>query len=349
MFRIHEDKFLVRKSRMTTRLEAFWDKHYKKCVIICYWLLGLCNNFAYVIMLSAANDILAVDEKNITDHYITTNATTPIYDQNFRQKVSISNKTNKYDCNDLSTGTILIADIIPGIISKFIAPFFMHKMKYSYRLVVVVLANIASFLLVALVPSEIKWLIFVGVGSASFASSLGEITFLSMTTLYSRSLSIAGWASGTGAAGFIGSFGYAGLTSIGLSPRSTMLSMLVIPVLMTFSYIMLPSIEFASSRTNRDLDDYSATDHDDDKNSDTISVSSSEGLISTTSSANRRNYSACNCMKKIVETLRITRPLLKYMIPLFFVYFAEYFINQGLFELLYFPDSFVKEHNLQYR
>ncbi len=37
------------------------------------------------------------------------------------------------------------------------------------------------------------------------------------------------------------------------------------------------------------------------------------------------------------------------MLPLFLVYISEYFINQGLFELLYFKDSFIKEHKLQYR
>lgn len=29
--------------------------------LIAYWLLGLCNNYAYVIMLSAAHDILSED------------------------------------------------------------------------------------------------------------------------------------------------------------------------------------------------------------------------------------------------------------------------------------------------
>ena len=29
--------------------------------LIAYWLLGLCNNYAYVIMLSAAHDILSHD------------------------------------------------------------------------------------------------------------------------------------------------------------------------------------------------------------------------------------------------------------------------------------------------
>lgn len=29
--------------------------------LVAYWLLGLCNNYAYVIMLSAAHDILSED------------------------------------------------------------------------------------------------------------------------------------------------------------------------------------------------------------------------------------------------------------------------------------------------
>jgi len=44
-------------------------------------------------------------------------------------------------------------------------------------------------------------LIFVGVGCASVSTTFGEITFLSLTTFYSRKLSLLGWGSGTGAAG----------------------------------------------------------------------------------------------------------------------------------------------------
>ena len=161
------------------QLERFWDKHFSVFVVVSYWILGLCNNFAYVIMLSAAHDILSPSNK-------TANATTP------------TNKTNKYDCNDLSTGTILLADIIPGICIKLVAPFFVHKIKYSYRVFLVVVVNACSFLLVALTPSDLQWLIFLGVCCASFSSSFGEITFLSMSTLYSRKLSISGWSSGPG-------------------------------------------------------------------------------------------------------------------------------------------------------
>ena len=163
------------------QLEKYWDRHFSVFVIVSYWILGLCNNFAYVIMLSAAHDILSPTNKTNN-----TNNTIP------------SNKTNKYDCNDLSTGAILLADIIPGICIKLVAPFFVHKIKYSYRVCLVVIVNACSFLLVALTPSDLQWLIFLGVCCASFSSSFGEITFLSLSTLYSRRLSITGWSSGTG-------------------------------------------------------------------------------------------------------------------------------------------------------
>ena len=39
------------------------------------------------------------------------------------------------------------------------------------------------------------------------------------------------WATGTGLAGVAGSLGYAGLTMV-MSPRNTVLSMVVVPVLM---------------------------------------------------------------------------------------------------------------------
>ena len=167
---------------MKQRLESIWSQHYALVVVLSYWFLGLCNNFAYVIMLSAAHDILSPSSNK------TNNGTTP----------PVSNKTNKYDCNDLSTGTILLADIIPGICIKLVAPFFVHRIKYSYRVVLVVIVNACSFLLVALTPTDLKWLIFLGVCCASFSSSFGEITFLSLSTLYSRNLSISGWSSGTG-------------------------------------------------------------------------------------------------------------------------------------------------------
>jgi len=291
--------------------ETLWINHFKKLVVISFWLLGLCNNFAYVIMLSAANDILS--SKNDTNSTVSTNT------------------TNKYDCNDLSTGTILLADILPGLLIKLIAPLFAHKIKYKLRVLMIVLINICSFLLVALVPSDYQWLIFFGVACASISASFGEITFLSLSTFYDSNMSLSGWSSGTGASGLIGSFAYAGLTSLGLKPRDTILSMLFVPFLMGFSYFILPS-----NNQKEDIDDNNVSNEQEE----TKSLIKNEPIFINTSVTD---------VKSDNNFLKILKPLLKYMLPLFLVYISEYFINQGLFELLYFKDSFIKEHKLQYR
>lgn len=100
---------------------------------------------------------------------------------------------------------------------------------------------------------------------------------------------------------------------------------------MGISYIMLPTVEFARAMNYQDLENSNSTD----------SLVSAQSPVVNNSTKRYEN--------KFIQNLMLLRPLAKYMIPLFLVYFAEYFINQGLFELLYFKDSFIKEHKLQYR
>ncbi len=58
------------------------------CMNFTYFrLLGLCNNFGYVIMLSAAHDILKEETGNTTTQNASHNATNP-----------------RFDCNPVSTG-----------------------------------------------------------------------------------------------------------------------------------------------------------------------------------------------------------------------------------------------------
>jgi hypothetical protein len=41
--------------KMMKKLEYLWTQYFSFFVIGSYWFLGLCNNFAYVIMLSGKN------------------------------------------------------------------------------------------------------------------------------------------------------------------------------------------------------------------------------------------------------------------------------------------------------
>lgn len=86
-----------------------------------FWLLGLCNNFAYVVMLSAAHDIL----KQQGSH----NSTSPT-----PSTVALDvegGKISRYDCSPVSTAAVLLADILPTLMIKFSAPFFVHNLPYG--------------------------------------------------------------------------------------------------------------------------------------------------------------------------------------------------------------------------
>ena len=111
----------------------------------------------------------------------------------------------------------------------------------------------------------------------------------------------------------LGSFGYAVLTSIGLTPRDTILIMLFIPVLMAISYVTLPSIEFAKARYRKDDDDL-------------INNEEEEPDLPSNDSPIQINLSVDDSvMGKFKSKLKILRPLLKYMIPLFIVYWVILF------------------------
>jgi battenin len=115
--------------------------------------------------------------------------------------------------------------------------------------------------------------------------------------------------------------------------------MLFIPVLMAVSYILLPTVEFAKSRFYEEIDDAS----------DQITTSRTSSNDSINSAEQKTNEINTTSENGFINKIKLIRPLLKYMIPLFLVYFAEYFINQGLFELLFFKNAFIKDHKLQYR
>ena len=274
---------------------------YKKN-LIGFWFLGLFNNYSFVIMLSAAHDLIHDNENtdtNVTD---------------------VSSSNNTRDCNELSTGTILLADEIPAIIIKLFAPFL--ALWISVRVSAVVIFSCLSFIIVSFSRSNPVTLL--GVVCASLSSGLGEVSFLAFTHQFSEPV-ISAWSSGTGAAGVIGAGSYALMTSLGLSPQQTVLVMLVVPggLAVTFWCLLEPS---RSSDQQTEYRPLAQSEHEEDLNRQ----SPEQSALS------------------FVEKITIIRSLLKYMIPLGAVYFFEYLINQGLFELLYFPGTFLS-HSQQYR
>ncbi|KAF9092116.1 battenin CLN3 protein [Mortierella sp. AD031] len=147
---------------------------------IAFFIFGDINNLIYVVILSAAVDL-------------------------------VGSKVPK--------GVVLLADITPSLLIKTVAPYFVHKVPYTIRVVFCAFLSFSAVVLIAQADSISVRLL--GVMMASLSSGLGELTFLMLSSFY-RLQMVSAWSSGTGGAGLLGALLFLALTSwIGLSiPRT---------------------------------------------------------------------------------------------------------------------------------
>jgi battenin len=224
------------------------------------------------------------------------------------------------------TGVVLLCNIIPSLIIKLTAPFFMHLIPYNLRVISIALFAILSFQIVAWFRSV--WVKMIGVCVGSLSSGIGEITFLAMSSFYHRN-TISAWSSGTGAAGIVGSFSYLLLRSwMNLTEFQTLLVVTPLPLLILLSVFLLMSGDHArngflsrgnsnSNSKKRKMDDLEETNE---------------------------SYGDITFMDRIQHLI----PLLKYMVPLFVVYYSEYLINQSVAPNLKFKTGIITKDNYVY-
>ncbi|KAK7938357.1 hypothetical protein WMY93_001683 [Mugilogobius chulae] len=289
------------------------------------WILGAGHvyNFAYVVMLSAAHDILKKQE--------THNSTASASSGHGLLSGNSSSNSSLYDCNPTSTAAVLLADILPTLFIKMSAPFFIHKVPYErscfrFRVLLCALTAAASFLVVSF--SSALWMSFLGVVLASISAGLGELSFLALTVYFSRDV-VGGWSSD-------------GRHSTGHTAHHARRTRRHVAKLLRPAGPSLRSAQWRTSDSDprstgqcpeetRGLMD-SAEEEDDSDDKTTASATGSRASEPLSFS----------------EKLLVMKGLLRFVLPLGLVYFAEYFINQGLMELLYFPGSFLS-HAEQYR
>ncbi|XP_033114479.1 battenin-like [Anneissia japonica] len=369
--------------------------------VIAFFFLGLCNNFCYGIMLSAAFDILS--EKPLPSTVSPTSPPTTWASTISSSNLTTSGSLNYKDCNKVSTGAILLADVFPSLIAQSTAPLYFEYVSYNPMVVLSIGLAAASLLIVSF--SKMLPISLLGVVCASAGSGLGEFFFLSLSSYFDKSVMI-GYSSGTGASGVLFSLSYVLLTSVlGFSPRESILIVLVVPAIHFIVYFFLltkrPSKK--SSQSKKRLNDSSAdksvnqtqshlpgVEQNKTLGDNTVSpqsvlpeygrngslldnsvISSQSNLLDDGLNEPEVDFSInspqskqpeCGSSEPVVEKItkscrltskekrRAVKPLLfKYMIPLATVYLAEYLVNQGLFELLYFPALSWLNHDDQYR
>ncbi|EGV63592.1 batten's disease protein Cln3 [Yamadazyma tenuis ATCC 10573] len=175
-----------------------------RLIFISFLGFGLLNNILYVVILSAAVDL-------------------------------VGSQTPK--------AVVLLSDILPAFIIKLFAPFFIHMIPYQTRIwSLVFLSSIGMLVISFSAETSISSKIF-GICMASLSSGLGELTFLQLTHYFTEVYSIGGFSMGTGLAGLGGSFIFLLLTNIlGLSTSTTLLIFSIIPLgFIGLFYFVLPS------------------------------------------------------------------------------------------------------------
>lgn len=259
--------------------------------------VGLINNVLYVVILSAAQDLVG---------------------------------------SGVPKGLVLLADVLPSFVTKLIAPYFIDRVPYAIRIPLFAFISSAGMLMLALTPPDTSVASkMVGVMLASLSSGGGELSFLGLTHYYGH-MSLAAWGSGTGAAGLLGAGLYVLLTDwLGFSVRNSLLASAYLPVVMLISFfLVLPRRVLREAAKARD---YQLLREDDEATSHPVggtpAVHAASSLLApgpavvvTAPSDASRDVSP-----RIADQLRRAKSLVfPYMLPLFLVYLAEYVINQGV-------------------
>ena len=197
-------------------------------------------------------------------------------------------------------GVVLLADVLPSFLTKLCAPYFIHVVPYSVRIITFAALSTAGMLVICFTQSfsdgdsiATKML---GVVLASLSSGAGELSFLGLTHFYGTQ-SLAAWGSGTGAAGLVGAGAYAlATTSMGFSVRATILASAFLPLVMVASFsLLLPAATPMQPAHQKGLRLPSEASRDSEADGDIEddligTTDEEEGLLGSSSRSARRTF-----------------------------------------------------------
>ncbi|KAG9034439.1 battenin CLN3 protein [Tulasnella sp. JGI-2019a] len=180
---------------------------------ISFFLFGLINNILYVVILSAALDLVP--------------PSTP-------------------------KGIIAFCNIAPALVAKIGWPYVLKgRIRYGKRLIGCCACSVLGMTVVALFDSLGMRLL--GICLASFSSGLGELTFLQLSTTYPIALAghaVGYFASGTGGAGVGGAGFWWEVRSLGVKKGVALSGILPFIIPLTYFFILPPTSKFAGPRSS---------------------------------------------------------------------------------------------------
>lgn len=243
---------------------------------------------------------------------------------------------------NLPKGIVLLADVLPSFFTKLVAPYFIHRVPYALRVLIFAGLSAAGMLLVALTPATQTVAVkLLGVILASLSSGGGELSFLGLTHYYGH-MSLAAWGSGTGGAGLAGAGLYVMLTTwFGFSVKGSLLASAFLPIVMLISFfVILPQGPLRQGTRDKGYETLPEHDLTEEDVEDMPTGNASSSLLAPGPAVTAAAYSTHpegQTHTFRANLGRMTALFFPYMLPLLMVYIAEYTINQGVSPTLLFP------------
>ncbi|WRT69193.1 uncharacterized protein IL334_006177 [Kwoniella shivajii] len=319
------DEIIADNETVASKASGSTSKHARKRLFAAFMIFGLLNNVLYVIILSAALDL-------------------------------VSSSTPK--------GVVALFNIFPALLTKVVWPLVSNgKIRYARRVGLCTCISWLGIMTIAFSNSLAPRLL--GISLASLSSGLGELTFLQLTTTLpttsTSKTALGAWSSGTGFAGIAGAGIWWLLRGLGVKGGLGLSS--VLPLFFPITYkFLLPHFSELDSHSDplgsSNLGQYQPISSNDIPPSIYITPPSQDPIPQLNSNSLRaqaqvqlqeeeeeegqdtklpgmRNY---NLRLSSKEKLDLLKPLLlRYMVPLCAVYVEEYVINSGIAPTLVFP------------
>lgn len=205
------------------------------------------------------------------------------------------------ECNQLSAGVILIVNIVPNFIMKSFLPFL--PLWIHGRTFIAIILSVSGFAIAS--SNQTHTYMFSGVALCSIAVGIWTSSFLMYIPSFKDDKIVKAWCSGCGASGFMASMTYTILTTWGVSLSWILSFMMALPPLMAIVFWFV--LEHPKINEIRQI-----------------------------------NNVNCPNKMRLRDKLKIALRLITfYTTPYFLVFFCQYLINQGLFELIYVKNSFM--------
>lgn len=171
----------------------------------------MCDRFRKILCkLTPARDDGKMDEepnglKNILAFYVFGILTF------FNQEMILTASEDILSGKVLPTSTVLTAFVTPVVLTKILAPWFLEKIPYVIKTIVIALLMSSGVLLIVFAGNvKVKLL---GISMNAIATGGSEMVFLALTSCYSQ-VCISAFVAGTGMASLLAPLYYTGKTNL---------------------------------------------------------------------------------------------------------------------------------------